>query len=420
VLLEPIFTDVFVRPLVGPVVATAGVLVLGARRRAGPVLGALLLLLPTFLLAQCLLNAVGWCLRPLANAPAVPTYLPWYAELLLTPVCYLYVLVVSHEQLQRPRVWRHLLPGLGQIGLFAGVAVLGLGYRQILVPAAGPLGPAGQLLSYVVAPLALSCYGLLVRYGLKTLEGYRRHHYLTDHYPLLATPWYWISQRTLVWLLLLGFGLGLSFVALDAWFGPLAYSELWYTFVVRGGLVLGLAIVGLQATYAAVTPTPRLAYLSGFGHLGSLPTAALLPTKLPDYGWKQPVPQTPLPLSREAAPAGLPPELGPWQPRLLAFMAAHQPWREPELTLPDLAQRLGTHASLLSKVINAGCGQNFNDFINSYRVAEAQRLLADPRYSHYSLLGVALASGFNSKSTFNRVFKKLTDQVPGDVPRPKR
>ncbi len=44
-----------------------------------------------------------------------------------------------------------------------------------------------------------------------------------------------------------------------------------------------------------------------------------------------------------------------------------------------------------------GCGQNFNDFVNTYRVEEARRKLADPRFGHYSLVGVALESGFNSK-----------------------
>ncbi|RZK87713.1 MAG: helix-turn-helix domain-containing protein, partial [Hymenobacter sp.] len=88
-------------------------------------------------------------------------------------------------------------------------------------------------------------------------------------------------------------------------------------------------------------------------------------------------------------------------------MAGEQPWLEPELTLPELAHRLRTHPALLSKIINASCGQNFNDFVNTYRTQEAQRKLADPRFAHYSLMGVALESGFNSKSTFNRVFRKL-------------
>ncbi|MBF9237042.1 helix-turn-helix transcriptional regulator [Hymenobacter sp. BT683] len=121
--------------------------------------------------------------------------------------------------------------------------------------------------------------------------------------------------------------------------------------------------------------------------------------------------------ARAATP--LPVALEPLRAQLLACMDAEQLWLAPELTLTDLAQRLGTNPGFLSKVINAGCGQNFNDFVNSYRVAEAQRKLADPRFAHFSLVGVALESGFNSKSTFNRVFKKLTGYPPSEVTRPK-
>ncbi|RZK44358.1 MAG: AraC family transcriptional regulator, partial [Hymenobacter sp.] len=105
--------------------------------------------------------------------------------------------------------------------------------------------------------------------------------------------------------------------------------------------------------------------------------------------------------------------------KLLALMADERPWLEPELTLAELAQRLRTHPAQLSRIINLGCGQNFNDFVNTYRVAEARRKLADARFAHYSLVGVALESGFNSKSTFNRVFKKLTGQAPSEVARPR-
>ncbi|WP_460503178.1 helix-turn-helix domain-containing protein, partial [Hymenobacter agri] len=120
-----------------------------------------------------------------------------------------------------------------------------------------------------------------------------------------------------------------------------------------------------------------------------------------------------------APAATLAPELHPWREKLLALMANDQPWLEPELTLAELAHRLRTNTSLLSHVINTGCGQNFNDFVNSYRVAEAERKLQDPRLAHYSLVGIALESGFNSKSTFNRVFKKLTGRTPGEITRPK-
>ena len=111
------------------------------------------------------------------------------------------------------------------------------------------------------------------------------------------------------------------------------------------------------------------------------------------------------------------PELLGWRDKLLTLMAEEQPWLEPELTLTEVAKRLRITPGLLSKVINSGCGQNFNDFVNAYRVQEARRKLADARFAHYSLVGVALESGFNSKSTFNRVFRKVTGQAPSEVGR---
>lgn len=57
--------------------------------------------------------------------------------------------------------------------------------------------------------------------------------------------------------------------------------------------------------------------------------------------------------------------------------------------------------------------------MNTYRVQEARRKLADLHFGHYSLVGVGLESGFNSKSTFNCMFKKPLGQAPSEVARPK-
>ena len=406
-------------PLIGPALALAGLLATRRRPRVGPgLLLALLLLLPTFLLAQCLLSVASWCLLPLAEATALPLYAPWYAELLLAPVCYVYLRVLTSRPLRTPRAWQLLLPGLGQVGLFAGVAVLGLGYRHGVAAAHfGPPSAAAGLLRQVLVPLALGCYVLLLLYGLKTLDDYRR--YQVSRAPAGLVPPAG-APRTLLIVLLLGFGLGLSFVALDALFGPFAYAEIWYAFGVRCGLVFGLAVVGLQASYAGARP-PRLLASAWTGGLArghwlpgpSRPAAPVAPAPV------RLAAALPVPAALDAPPAELLAELRPWRDKLLTLMADERPWLEPELTLAELAQRLRTHPAQLSRLINLGCGQNFNDFVNTYRVAEARRKLADPRFAHYSLVGVALESGFNSKSTFNRVFKKLTGQVPGELARPK-
>lgn len=95
-------------------------------------------------------------------------------------------------------------------------------------------------------------------------------------------------------------------------------------------------------------------------------------------------------------------------------VAAHRPYLRADLTLDQFAREVGLSRLYVSQVINERLGKNFSDFINGYRVSEAQRLLADPRKAHYSVLGVAFEAGFNSKTAFNAAFKKLTGQRPSE------
>ncbi|MCB0642529.1 MAG: AraC family transcriptional regulator [Phaeodactylibacter sp.] len=85
---------------------------------------------------------------------------------------------------------------------------------------------------------------------------------------------------------------------------------------------------------------------------------------------------------------------------------------EPKLTLHQFAQLLGLPERLVSFHINQGLGLSFIDFVNRYRVQEVLDRLNDPQFQHLSLLGLALECGFNSKSTFNRVFKKMSGESP--------
>jgi AraC-like DNA-binding protein len=97
---------------------------------------------------------------------------------------------------------------------------------------------------------------------------------------------------------------------------------------------------------------------------------------------------------------------------LVASMDADQPWRNAELTLADLAERLGTTPHKLSEVLNAQVGETFYDFVNGYRVREVQRRIAAGDAEAKKILSLAMDAGFASKSTFNDVFKKHTGQTP--------
>jgi putative ABC transport system permease protein len=89
-------------------------------------------------------------------------------------------------------------------------------------------------------------------------------------------------------------------------------------------------------------------------------------------------------------------------------------YRDPELSLPSLAEKLCLTTHELSRIINTGLKKSFNDFINEYRVAEVIQKMQDPAYDKITLLGIAYDSGFNSKSTFNLIFKKMTGKTPAE------
>lgn len=95
-------------------------------------------------------------------------------------------------------------------------------------------------------------------------------------------------------------------------------------------------------------------------------------------------------------------------------MESEKPYLDPNLTLPQLATDLEIPSNYLSQVINETYGLNFFDFINRYRVEDVKAKIVDPKFDSYSLLGIAFESGFNSKSAFNRIFKKSTGQTPSE------
>lgn len=85
----------------------------------------------------------------------------------------------------------------------------------------------------------------------------------------------------------------------------------------------------------------------------------------------------------------------------------------PDLTIQELASKMHMRASDLSGFFNAKLGMNFNDVINEYRVDEVKRLIVDPATDpKATIMELAYRSGFNSKATFNRIFKQRTGSTP--------
>lgn len=82
------------------------------------------------------------------------------------------------------------------------------------------------------------------------------------------------------------------------------------------------------------------------------------------------------------------------------------------LTLHKLANKLSISPNHLSQLLNESLNQSFSDFVNYYRVEEAKKLLRNPANNHLTILAISYEVGFNSKSSFNSIFKKHVDMTP--------
>jgi len=130
-------------------------------------------------------------------------------------------------------------------------------------------------------------------------------------------------------------------------------------------------------------------------------------------------------LFQESVPAGIPAERPKYarsglnsvdSERLLRdlrnLMEEEKPYLDPALSLNALASEAGMQPGELSRAVNEAAGSNFYDFVNSYRIEEAKRLLRDQAHRDRSVLDIAFGAGFRSKSTFNACFRKFTGLTP--------
>lgn len=97
-----------------------------------------------------------------------------------------------------------------------------------------------------------------------------------------------------------------------------------------------------------------------------------------------------------------------------SLIAKNKLYLNPNLSLGFLAKELNLSEGYISQLINKSIEYNFNDYVNKYRVEEVKKMLRNEEYNRYTILAIGLEAGFNSKSSFNSVFKKLTGVTPSE------
>lgn len=183
--------------------------------------------------------------------------------------------------------------------------------------------------------------------------------------------------------------------------------------------VLGMTVTWFIELFLLPTPTTQagwysLAYLAGIYILGYV---ALRQKEVYPYSGKDAEAVGAIMEEAETAPITRKPlfsneKLDLLKAYLLQKMETDKPYLEPELNLPMFARQMGLSVHEMSELINKGFGENFAQFVNRYRVEESKRLLLSEKHAHLNMVGIAFEAGFNSKTAFNTVFKKMTGVSP--------
>lgn len=186
-------------------------------------------------------------------------------------------------------------------------------------------------------------------------------------------------------------------------------------------IVVGVDLISLAFDYLTSSVELGSDYLPTFvmigvilylGHYGTSQSRILLPAHL--------LVQTELPVIDKPNPTEAAHHLSntsqedieQLSKRLTEVLEQERPFLEEDLTLNALAQRIPTTDKKLSALLNQVLNISFYDLINDYRVQAVKAKLADPDFAHFTLLAIAFECGFNSKTSFNRVFKKATGLSP--------
>ena len=103
--------------------------------------------------------------------------------------------------------------------------------------------------------------------------------------------------------------------------------------------------------------------------------------------------------------------------RLEDLMTRVKVYQDPELNREGLADSMGISPRSLTTLINGHFGVTFYEFVNNYRVLETRDKLSDPANTSVTVQRIFEDAGFNSKSTFNTLFKKATGQTPSEYRR---
>ena len=301
------------------------------------------------------------------------SFLPHDWSLAYGALVWLYVVVLCTGALPR-RWWWHLLPGALQGAYYCAVFPRTLAFKDawndaVHVPYVVPIETVGSL-----ATLAL--------YLGFAWHAQRRYQRWLDQELSNREEFRLVWVRGLLAAMAATLLVALSFAVIDAMVTALDYFDRFPLYLWFSALVYGLGLGGLRHARLAY---PRPGTITEADAPAAPDTVRPVEEAPPDWGT----------MGRQ------------WEDEL----RTRGWWRDPDLTAPRLARLLGTNGTYLSRAFNEGLGRNFNEVVNRLRVEAVQDELRRPGPGR-DLLPIALDAGFNSKASFNRVFKRLVGVTP--------
>lgn len=308
--------------------------------------------------------------------------------LLLPPLHYLYAyfLIHRHRRFQKTD-WLHYLP-------FGIYQIFWIFYRVLVSNEYAPLAQQNKAESLSTAALLYNWIIILISavYIAKTLlmlHSYSRR---------LQSYFSSIGKIRLSWLRNTTFLLSLFLV------------------VFIGENVCFLFGINLS-NFFTLSSTLIAVYVYSLGYMGLIKSEILSNPEtvksIDQLDSEESVMHTESDLTTRYRKSGLTPEkLQESHQALLQLMDSEHLYQISDLTLAQLAERLRISSHNLSEVLNTQAGKNFFDFINHYRVEQVKKDLLAPAKRGYKLIALAFDAGFNSKSSFNTIFKKYTGMTP--------
>lgn len=353
----------------------------GDRFKISNLLLGTILLLISIKIAYWMLGFAGWY-DSHDTYTSFMFYFPFNTICLIGPLIYFYFLSATNQNFKfekrhsfhlcLPIIWAVVI--LGKLSLDY---ILHYPFPNTPFTQFGTKGPLAEIDKTMLFNLVSYCS--LIYYLFLTFKSFNAYkQYANQNLSSLENlDFVWLRNI----LLALASGLVLMFIyQIVNWITPLTYKADWYSYLFLGLLVYYLGI-------------------KGYMFQGSTKPALYFNQTVKDD-------------SDQANEVKVFEDLPIHMKELTQLLDQQKPYLISELTLSQLAAMMSLNAGLLSKVINMGYNLNFNDFINGYRINEVLSRISEQQHKKVTLLGIALDSGFNSKATFNRAFKKQTGKTP--------